>query len=310
MSKGFVAFFEPFVERSPDRDIRVVRSLVDGNYVFVHVYQDINNGEAKWVTTDLFDTDDNDKIVEHWDVIAAYSDEPSVSGHTQIDGPTEITDEHLTDQNKALVASFVDDVLVNHRTEKIVDYVGEEYIQHNPQVPDGIEALKEFMAGPGADMIYRNVFKIIGQGNFVMVYSQVFLGQELAVFDLFRLADGKIVEHWDNMEPMPEGPSPTAANSDWPDRPTSQSRGTHNGRGNLRRAQPIRIAQRSTAPESSATASHPASVWSAQRGSFRSAAQTDKSPSPWSPHIAGSTAIVAMTLATGAGDERRREAPP
>ena len=206
--EGFVAFFDPFIENNPVRDIQVVRSIVDGSFVFVHVYQDINNGEAKWVTTDMFDTDDDDKIVEHWDVIAAYSDEPSANGHTQVDGPTEIVDEDKTDENKALVASFVDDVLVNHRAERIVDYIGEGYIQHNPHVPDGIEAFQEFMVGPGQDMIYRNVFKIIGQGNFVMVYSHVFMGQELAVFDLLRVENGKIVEHWDNMEPLPEGPQP------------------------------------------------------------------------------------------------------
>ena len=208
--EGFVEFFEPFIQRNPVRDIRMVRSIVDGNYVFVHVFQDINNGEAKWVTTDLFDTDDNDKIVEHWDVIAAYRDEPSANGHTQIDGPTEIADEDKTEKNKALVASFVDDVLVNHRAERIVDYVGAGYLQHNPQVSDGIEAFESFMTGPGKDMVYRNVFKVIGQGNFVMVYSQVYLGQELAVFDLFRVEDGKIVEHWDNVEPLPEGPQPNS----------------------------------------------------------------------------------------------------
>ena len=206
--EGFVEFFEPFVERNGVRDIRVLRSIVDGDFVFLHVFQDINEGEAKWVTTDLFDTDEDDKIVEHWDVIAAYQHEPSMDGHTQVDGPTGITDEHLTEVNKALVGSFVDDVLVHHRIDRIVDYVGEGYIQHNPAVPDGIDAFREFIAGPGADMIYRNVFKIIGQGNFVMVYSHVFLGEELAVFDLLRVEDGRIVEHWDNMEPIPEGPQP------------------------------------------------------------------------------------------------------
>ena len=80
----------------------------------------------------------------------------------------------------------------------------------DPQAPDGIEALREFMAGPGKDMIYRDVFRSIGQGNFVTVYSQVLLGQELAVFDLFRVEDGQIVEHWDNMEPLPEGPQPNS----------------------------------------------------------------------------------------------------
>lgn len=67
--EGFVAFFEPFVKRCPARDIQVVRMIEDGPYVFAHVFQDINNGEAKWVTADLFDTDENDKIIEHWDVI-------------------------------------------------------------------------------------------------------------------------------------------------------------------------------------------------------------------------------------------------
>jgi len=205
--EGFVEFFEPFIEKNPVRDIRVVRSIVDRSYVFVHVYQDINNGQARWVTTDLFDTDDDDKIVEHWDVIAPYVDD-SVNGHRQMDGPTQIVDEDKTEQNKALVSSFVDDVLVNHRTERIVGYVAEQCIQHDPQLPDGIAALQQFMAGPGAEMVYRDVFKIIGQGNFVMVYSQVFSGRELAVFDLFRVDGGRIVEHWDNVEPLPEGPQP------------------------------------------------------------------------------------------------------
>jgi predicted SnoaL-like aldol condensation-catalyzing enzyme len=205
--EGFVEFFEPFVERNPVRDIRILRSIVDGNFVFVHAYQDINDGEARWITTDLFDTDDDDRILEHWDVIAAYVDE-SVNGHTQIDGPTEITDEDRTEENKALVASFVDDVLVHHRVEKIFDYVAEGYVQHNPQLPDGRAGFRQFMDGPGRDMVYRDVFRIIGQGNFVVVYSQVFRGAELAVFDLFRVADGMLVEHWDNSEPLPEGPQP------------------------------------------------------------------------------------------------------
>ncbi len=45
--EGFVEFFEPFIARNPVRDIRIVRSLVDGNHVFVQAYQDINNGEAR-----------------------------------------------------------------------------------------------------------------------------------------------------------------------------------------------------------------------------------------------------------------------
>ena len=69
-AEGFVAFFEPFIARNPGRDIRVVRALQDGRYVFLQAYQNINDGEAEWITTDFFDSDENGKIVEHWDVIA------------------------------------------------------------------------------------------------------------------------------------------------------------------------------------------------------------------------------------------------
>jgi len=45
--------------RNPIRDIQVVRAIEDGQFVFVHVYQSLNSGEAKWVTADLFDTDED-----------------------------------------------------------------------------------------------------------------------------------------------------------------------------------------------------------------------------------------------------------
>ncbi|MDJ0924080.1 MAG: nuclear transport factor 2 family protein [Acidimicrobiia bacterium] len=207
--EGFVEFFEPFIERNPVRDIRVVRSIVDDSFVFLHVYQDINNGEARWVTTDMFDTDEHDKIIEHWDVIAPYVEEP-VGGRSQVDGPTEITDLAETEANKELVAGFVEDILVARRLDRIGRYLAPDYIEHNPKMPDGIEAFREFMAGPGRELVYRDVFKIVGQGNFVAMYSHVSLGMELAMFDLMRIEGGIIAEHWDNMEVIPDGPQPNS----------------------------------------------------------------------------------------------------
>ena len=57
--EGFVGFFEPFIERNPRREIEIVRSFVDGRFVFIQAAQELNGGEARWVTTDLFDTDGN-----------------------------------------------------------------------------------------------------------------------------------------------------------------------------------------------------------------------------------------------------------
>ena len=79
--EGFMAFFGPFLERNPVRHIQVARAIEDGQYVFVHVFQSLNDGAAKWVTADLFDTDDNDRMIEHWDVIQEFAEE--TTRHTE-----------------------------------------------------------------------------------------------------------------------------------------------------------------------------------------------------------------------------------
>lgn len=213
-AEGFLAFFEPFLERNRRRDIHIVRSFEDGQYVFVHAFQSLNDGERKWVTMDLFDTDDADRMIEHWDVISPFA-EQTVSGHTQIDGATTITDLEHTARNKQIVRDFLGDVLQDGKFDRIASFVSREtYIQHNPLVGDGLDGLQAFvaqLAERGQTMVYEKVHFIVGQGNFVASYSQVNLGgQPFAVFDLFRLADGLIVEHWDNMELVP---SPEVANN-------------------------------------------------------------------------------------------------
>ncbi len=202
--EGFVEFFEPFLARNPVRDIRVLRAFEDGQYVFVHAFQSLNHGAAKWVTMDMFDTDANDKIIEHWDVISEYVDE-TVSGHSMISGPSEVSDFESTNSNKALVREFLVEVLQNGKLEKIGDYVSNEtYIQHNPTVADGIAGILVFvqtLAKAGNTIRYDEVFKVIGQGDLVVSLSKVSMGKKMmAVFDLFRLSNGRIVEHWDAIE--------------------------------------------------------------------------------------------------------------
>jgi len=203
-AQGFIDFFKGFLERTSDRDIRIIRAIEDGNYVFVHVYQDIDKGSAKWITTDMFDTDENDKLVEHWDVISAYKEaNETISGNDMVLGKFELKDLDKTEENKALIRSFLVDVFQNGNHDALEKYVStEKYIQHNPNVPDGIEAVKHFLATQ--DFNYDFIFKVIGQGDHVVSYSKATLnGTELAVFDVFRIENGKIVEHWDNMEPIP-----------------------------------------------------------------------------------------------------------
>ncbi len=208
--EGFIEFFSDFVERNPVRDIEVVRSWEDGRYVFVQAFQNINNGEAKWLTTDFFDTDENNKIVEHWDVISAYSDQPNPSGRTAIDGAKEITDLEKTEENKQLVKDFLFDALMpDGNPNKIPQYMDENYLQHNKEIGDGRAALMQLACAPNRPLNYHEIVLCVGQGNFVATLSKASwkddqIDQEYAQVDIFRIENGKIVEHWDNVEPVPE----------------------------------------------------------------------------------------------------------
>ena len=91
--------------------------------------------------------------------------------------------------------------------DKVNNYIdgGEEnYIQHNPLIGDGLSGLGkalEGMAKQGITMEYKTIHKVLGEGNFVLAISEgVFAGNPTSYYDLFRVSNGKIVEHWDVME--------------------------------------------------------------------------------------------------------------
>ena len=204
--EGFIEFFEPFLERNPERDIRVLRGLEDGRRAFVHAYQNLNGGQAEWVTMDFFDTDAAGKIVEHWDVIAAYSPK-TPSGHSSIDGPTDVADLAATESNKAVVRELIEQCLMRGGdVERVSTLVAAGYTQHNAEVPDGLEAFRSLLVDPQRPLFYQDIVLLVGQGNFVATLSKAtWNGEPYAQADLFRLENGKVVEHWDAAEPALPG---------------------------------------------------------------------------------------------------------
>lgn len=133
--EGFAEFFEPFRERNPVRDIRMVRAIEDGQYVVMRAAQSLNNRESRWITMDVFDTDEDDRIIERRDVITPLVDE-TVSGHSQVDGPTEVTDLDRTEANREHVAAFINDVFVHGRLDRITDYISSACLLHPAQPAD------------------------------------------------------------------------------------------------------------------------------------------------------------------------------
>ncbi|MEM6992847.1 MAG: nuclear transport factor 2 family protein [Myxococcota bacterium] len=206
---GFIAFFEPFLARNPVRDIRILRAIEDGQYVFCHAHQSLNHGAQQWVTADLFDTDTRDRIIEHWDVIEAFGAK-TPSGHTTVDGPTDVEDLPATEANKERVRGFVDEVLRGGHIEAAAGYLSESYREHSPRRADGLAGFRQAQVDDATE--YVEVHRLLGQGNLVVAYSHVRAGgDDHAQFDLFRLAEAEIVEHWDVRETI--GPQATWNNS-------------------------------------------------------------------------------------------------
>ena len=84
--------------------------------------------------------------------------------------------------------------------DKLDQFVDADLIQHAPQIAAGKEGLVSWLNSEQFGR-YEMLFKIIGQNDFVMTYGKRHaLGKDIAVFDLYRLAKGKIVEHWECAE--------------------------------------------------------------------------------------------------------------
>ena len=97
---------------------------------------------------------------------------------------------------------------MNGRLEKLAGYFdGNNYVQHNPQIGDGLSGLGsalEAMAKAGITMKYDRIHTVLGEGNFVLAVSEGHLGgRHSSFYDLFRVQQGKIAEHWDTIEAIP-----------------------------------------------------------------------------------------------------------
>ncbi|WP_421724350.1 nuclear transport factor 2 family protein [Bauldia sp.] len=184
------------------------RVIAEGDYVVLHnTYENADAfGAPTLVAFDVFRVEDG-VVAEHWDNLQA-PPETTVSGRTMTDGPVAVTDIDKTEENKALVVGFVNDVLGGAAPENVTDYMDPAvYIQHNPVIDDGLEGLMaaiEAFAEQGQVITKFEPQIVVAEGNFVFVASDAIMGGEpWAFFDLWRVEDGKIVEHWDVVAPIP-----------------------------------------------------------------------------------------------------------
>ena len=194
--------FGELLHHAPEGGFKVknIRAFEDGDYVFTQTEYDFFGPKIGF---DVFRFE-NGLIVEHWDNLIAIQPK-NPSGHTQTDGETIITDLDKTESNRRVVENFLNDILYAHKTN-FTDYINPaKYIQHNPAIADGLEgfgAAMKYFAENGLVMEFEKTHKILAEGNFVLAISEGKFGkgEHTSFYDLFRLEDDKIVEHWDVIE--------------------------------------------------------------------------------------------------------------
>ena len=202
---GLAELFARLAKTNPR--VTFVRVFEDGDFAFAHNEYDFSGLE---VAFEVFRFEDG-KAVEHWDNIQMMQP-PNPSGRSMLDGETTITDLDKTEANRDLVRRFAMRILVSGQFESLDNYVHDALIQHDPEIADGISALRAKLAADENDasrLEYWEVHRVLAEGNFVLCMSEGRkAGQHSGIYDLFRVADGLIVECWNTI-------SAIAPRSEW-----------------------------------------------------------------------------------------------
>src|SRR5271154_5791271 len=187
----------------PDWRLAVHRTLADADLVVTHSTVTGPEGAVD-VRFDLWRLAAG-KIVDH-----QYSQEQwqnrTASGRSQVDGPTEPDAAAPTDSARSLIEDTVQVILIDNDFSNLDQYLaGDDYLQHNHRFADGVSGLATALgelAKQGITMKYDRMRVIVAEGDFVYVLSDGHFGGAPYTFhDLFRVAGGRALEHWDVMVP-------------------------------------------------------------------------------------------------------------
>lgn len=116
----------------------------------------------------------------------------------------------LAEQNKKIVTDFYQGVFLKHQVKTYADrYIGSRYIQHNPHVPDGKAPFVDYFTAyfkdnPQAKSVIK---RAVAEGDLVFLHvhsSENAQDRGTAIVDIFKVENGKIVEHWDVQQDVPE----------------------------------------------------------------------------------------------------------
>ena len=201
-SEGLAELFKRLSKTSPR--VNIVRVFEDNDFVFAHTEYDF---ATRNIGFEIFRFEDG-QAVEHWDNIQKRQ-EPNISGNTMVDGETKVVDHDMTERNRMVIQEFVEVVLIHGCLGKLGDYIDrEKYTEHNPRFGNDLVGLSGELSNRTFDdtisIRYEKPHRLLAEGNFVLSVCEGHANQvPSSFFDLYRLKNGKIVEHWDTTEAIP-----------------------------------------------------------------------------------------------------------
>jgi predicted SnoaL-like aldol condensation-catalyzing enzyme len=120
-----------------------------------------------------------------------------------------VADAQQQEQNKKAVVEFYDKAINQKDFEAASKYMGSRYTQHNPNAADGPEGLKAFLGflKEKFPTSRSEIKRVLADGDYVILHVHAVREPGTrgnAIIDIFKLENGKIVEHWDVVQPIPE----------------------------------------------------------------------------------------------------------
>ena len=181
--EGLAQLFARLSKTNPK--VEILRLFEDGDFVFGHT---IYNFSSERVGFEVFRYE-GEQVVEHWDNIQLRKGD-------MVGGPTEACDWSLTEDHRLQVKEFIKFVLIEKKIDRMNSFVNfDSYREHSSLMNLNMRV---------KNLDYKVNHRVLAEGNFVLSVSEGYNSEiHSSFYDLFRLENGKIVEHWDTLEKVP-----------------------------------------------------------------------------------------------------------
>jgi predicted SnoaL-like aldol condensation-catalyzing enzyme len=178
----------------------IIRAIQEGDLVVTHL--DIEFMGKRMAVIDLFKLKDG-MLAEHWDAIQQTPDQTGMT-ITATNGSSEIDPSASATKSKEIVEQFYKAII---QKVSVTDLIKPDYVEHDPAVIHSGKSLDVYLNSDSSRQI--KIHRIIGEGDFAAVQSAFKKGgKSFALYEIFRVAQDKITEHWSVEQVIPDGVEP------------------------------------------------------------------------------------------------------